>query len=267
MDMVPEESPKPFNLAPGEIFIQCPYNQSHHITDARLMVHLQRCRRNYIMAQEAKGHEVEFSFCRFNYVHQVPRVEIAFHEKHCDDQFSVLKHMSFHSSNEFTKFKQSKRAQMADQAKTLEENVEEQEVWDMSGPGFKYDPSLKLQNQPILHLPNNVTWSERQAYRKEHHLRFIAQVTKKTNPEKGDEVDTCKDETTFVTKNVTERDADKKTEDYPSNRVNDGDSRVVTQSGQGGTDTGSVTKVDTRETTTKTGSCDNTLILNDSCFF
>ena len=64
----------------------------------RILTHLQKCRRNYAKAQRAKGLEVEYGYCKFNYVHHLPLIELPFHESKCEDQYSVLQHIAYHCS-------------------------------------------------------------------------------------------------------------------------------------------------------------------------
>ena len=84
-----------FNYATIEMMLCC---HSNH----RILFHLQKCRRNYAKAQRAKGLEVEYGYCKFNYVHHLPLIELQFHESRCEDQYSVLQHIAYHSSGKET---------------------------------------------------------------------------------------------------------------------------------------------------------------------
>jgi hypothetical protein len=66
--------------------------------NARLIVHLDKCRRAYIKDCKETGKEPEYMECRFNWVHQVPKPEIKHHEERCPDRFNVVENIRYHGS-------------------------------------------------------------------------------------------------------------------------------------------------------------------------
>ncbi|OXA46464.1 pre-mRNA-splicing factor cwc25 [Folsomia candida] len=94
---------KDFILAPGEEYVQCPYNFAHIVTNAKFIVHLTKCRRDYEKEREKAGKRVKMLACRFNDTHIVIAPEIKFHEERCKDRFNVVETVRYHTSEEFSR--------------------------------------------------------------------------------------------------------------------------------------------------------------------
>ncbi|KJH42586.1 hypothetical protein DICVIV_11407 [Dictyocaulus viviparus] len=64
--------------------IVCPYSRAHHISPAAFPAHLRTCRMEYVRKNSNNIIEMR---CRIDPRHQVPEVELEFHEKHCNDAY------------------------------------------------------------------------------------------------------------------------------------------------------------------------------------
>ena len=51
-----------------------------------------------------KGQAPDIQHCRYNDAHRYPKVEMEFHQAHCKDQHSVVKHIQFHTSRKLVNF-------------------------------------------------------------------------------------------------------------------------------------------------------------------
>jgi LAS superfamily LD-carboxypeptidase LdcB len=68
------------------------------IRNARLTVHLDKCRRAYEKECKEAGKKVGYRACRFNYQHQAYQPEIKHHEERCSDRFNVVESIRYHNS-------------------------------------------------------------------------------------------------------------------------------------------------------------------------
>lgn len=71
------------SLADCAALIECPYSRAHHISPAAFPEHLRSCRMKYLK-MNPQNKEIR---CRVDPRHLVLDVELAFHEKHCDDVY------------------------------------------------------------------------------------------------------------------------------------------------------------------------------------
>ncbi|PIO66165.1 hypothetical protein TELCIR_12132 [Teladorsagia circumcincta] len=62
--------------------VVCPYNLNHRVEPALFHDHLRECRLRYC---RQNGPNLRLVRCRVNSRHFLPEVEIAFHEKQCED--------------------------------------------------------------------------------------------------------------------------------------------------------------------------------------
>ena len=126
---------------------------------------------------------MEYGFCKFNFIHHLPSIELRYHESNCKDQFSVLKHIDYLASSkfnriifiscwilkavtigmagEFLEFRDQEVARSREHKEDLELAMKDweerglipkEEEWDMDSqprqPG--YDPSVKMANSAVL---------------------------------------------------------------------------------------------------------------------
>ncbi|ODN05409.1 hypothetical protein Ocin01_01250 [Orchesella cincta] len=175
-----------FILAPGEEFVQCPYNLSHTITNAKILIHLDKCRRSYLNGLSESAQKRAMRICRHNATHHIPYPEMKFHEERCKDAFSVVKYLAYHNSEEGNRdYEKEKTLRQEKESIKLEHqcssgraetkpNVSnawdlEEEDWEAEDTGYKagYDPKEKLKNEVVLYVPAGLTKSERKKFRLE----------------------------------------------------------------------------------------------------
>jgi hypothetical protein len=176
-----------FQLAPGEEFVQCPYEKAHQVTNFRLATHLSKCRANHKRECERTGKPLEYGICRFNRLHQVHKLELEFHEENCQDQYNLIPHLQYHQSDEFKAKVAAERgtspkppnngvAELGDKLSSLALTPpatpdNDGENWDADArndylPG--YDPKKKLETGVHLVMPSGLKPAERKAYRREN---------------------------------------------------------------------------------------------------
>ncbi|CAL8094508.1 unnamed protein product [Orchesella dallaii] len=176
-----------FILAHGEEYVQCPYNVSHLITNARLLTHLKLCRQQYLKGMSDSKMRRVMRVCRHNAEHHIPAIEVFSHEERCPDAHSVVRHMAYHNSEEGNAAYQERQRQdsakldtkpsfapKGSRGKETKPNVSndwglEDEDWESETTDYKpgYDPNEKLKKQPILYVPAGLPRAERKQFRKE----------------------------------------------------------------------------------------------------
>jgi hypothetical protein len=172
----------PFKLGENEQFVQCPYEKSHLISNLRFLVHLDKCRRNYLKKAQEAGKPPDIKHCRFNDAHRYPEIEMSYHEANCRDQYAIVKHIQNMQHLNKVKAEQLERKSLDDdedepEPRNLpkqEHTVDDEEDWDKETDDYRpgYDPTEKLKNEAIMYIPRGLTKSERKKWRIQNREKF-----------------------------------------------------------------------------------------------
>jgi len=164
-----------FQLGPNEEWDECPYNRCHLVRNVRMIIHLMRCRRNYIYEKEKKGEQVNYECCPNRVCGIFPSPELEYHAERCNphvtDELRIL-----YGNKAF-------RKRMKDMAEVEKKNNAAfkangtfDEDWEKEANGYEpgYDPRYKLIRDNILVMPRGVTRMERREFKE----KFIIPAAK-----------------------------------------------------------------------------------------
>uniref|UniRef100_A0A1A9VLD1 CHHC U11-48K-type domain-containing protein n=1 Tax=Glossina austeni TaxID=7395 RepID=A0A1A9VLD1_GLOAU len=133
-------------------FLQCPYEKSHQILEARMQFHLIRCRRNHPNAR--KG------VCPFNVTHIFNEAELEFHLKACPDR---VKHDNYCNVD---------KAPTKPTTPPPKPEYVSTENWDDEPPVPSYNPTEYARNAPVLRSLSGAKPSDRKKFRQEERVRL-----------------------------------------------------------------------------------------------